>query len=120
MEAVLQVSEFYAPDEAAEIKHVVEDRRRCSRFREGPRRRSGKAIPKTSGEDGGGHGQNEHVPHLFRPGSHRPAESSNKRQHTGIEQNVQLEKKRDGFSAGEVRQKRVLLRRYLALLLPVL
>src|ERR1700675_3014819 len=32
MEAVLQVSEFYAPDEAAEVKHVVEDRIRCRRF----------------------------------------------------------------------------------------
>ena len=50
----------------------------------------------------------------------RPAESGNKRQHTGIEKNVQLKKKGEGFSTGEARQMRVLLRRYRALLPPLL
>jgi hypothetical protein len=57
---------------------------------------------------------------LLRPGADSPAESGNERQHTGIEENVQLKKKGEGFSMGEAHQMRVLLQRYRALLLPVL
>ena len=120
VEPVLQVSEFHGPDEAAEVKHVVEDRIRCRRFRRGPGGRAGKAVPKTGGEDGGEDGQDEDVTELLRPGADSPAESGNERQHTGVEENVQLEKKGEGFSTGEACQMRVLLRRYLALLLPLL
>ncbi len=120
METVLQVSEFYAPDEAAEVKHVVEDRTRCRRFRGRPGGRAGKAVPKTGGEDGGENGQDEDITELLRPGGDRPAKSGNERQHTGVEENVQLKKKGEGFSAAEARQMRVLLRRYRALLLPLL
>ncbi len=120
VETVLHVSEFYAPDEAAEVKHVVENRTRCRRFRGGPGGRAGKAVPKTGGENGGEDGQDEDVTELLRPGGDSPAESGNERQHTGVEENVQLEKKGEGFSTGEACQMRVLLRRYLALLLPLL
>ena len=44
---------------------------------------------------------------------------ANERQHAGIEQNIQLKKKGEGFSTAEARQMRVLLRRYRALLFPV-
>ena len=47
-----------------------------------------------AGEDG----QDEDVTELLRPGADSPAESGNERQHTGVEENVQLEKKGEGFS----------------------
>ena len=48
------------------------------------------------------------------------AESGNERQHAGVVENVQLEKKGEGVSTGEPCQMSVLLRRYRALLLPLL
>ena len=57
---------------------------------------------------------------MLRPGADSPAESGDERQNTGVEENVQLEKKGEGFSTGEACQMCVLLRRYFALLLPLL
>ena len=57
---------------------------------------------------------------MLRPSADSPAQSANERQHTGVEENVQLEKKGEGFSTGEACQMGVLLRRYFALLLPLL
>jgi hypothetical protein len=53
-------------------------------------------------------------------GADSPAESGNECQHAGVEANVQLEKKGEGISTGEACQMGVLLRRYFALLLPLL
>jgi hypothetical protein len=78
-----------------------------------------KAVPKTGGEDDGESGQNENITELLRPGAYSPPESSNERQHTRVEQNVQLKKKRERFSPREPGQMRLLLWRYLALLLPL-
>ncbi len=120
METVLNVTELYGPDQAAKIKNVVENRTRCRCFGSGPCRRAGKAVPETSGENGGKDGQYEDVPKLMGPGADGPAESGHERQHSGVEENVQLEKKREGVSTGEARQIGLLLRRYFALLLPLL
>ena len=79
-----------------------------------------KAVPKTGCEDGRENGQDEDVTELMRPGADGPAESGNERQHAGVEENVQLEKKGKRFSTGEASQMGALLRRYFALLLPLL
>ena len=57
---------------------------------------------------------------MLRPGADGPAEAGDERQNTGVKENVQLEKKGEGFSTGEACQKCVLLRRYDGLLLPLL
>src|SRR5579863_9685349 len=78
VETVLQVSEFYAPDEAAEVEDIVEDRSRCSRLRGRPGWRAGKAIPKRGGEHDGEKGKDQYITELLRPGGDSPAKSGNK------------------------------------------
>jgi len=102
------------------IVNTPENRTRCRRFGGGPGGRAGKTVPKTGGEDGGEDGQNEDVTELMRPCADSPSESGNERQHTGVEENVQLEKKEEGFSTGETCQMGMLHRRYFPLLLPLL
>src|SRR5260370_12539546 len=104
VETVLQVSEFYAPDEAAEVEDIVEDRSRCSRLRGRPGGRAGKAIPKRGGKDDGDNGQDEYITELLRPSGDSPSESGNERQHTRIEEKVQLKREGEGFSAREAPQ----------------
>ena len=120
MQPLLEVSELHGPDEAAEVKHVVDNRIRCRRFGVGPGGCAGKAVPKTGGEDGGEDGHDEDITELLRPRADSPAESGYERQNTGVEKNIQLEKKRERFSTGEACQMGVLLLRYFALLLPLL
>src|SRR6266853_5621374 len=120
VEPLLQISEFYAPDQAAEIKHVVENRARCGRFRGGPGGCARIAVPRTGGEEGGEDGQDDDVTELLRPGGDGPAEPGNECHHPGVKNNVQLEKNRERFAAAETCQMRVLLPRYRALLLPAL
>ena len=103
VETVLQISEFYTPDEAAEVEDIVEDRSRCSRLRSRPGWRAGEAIPETGGEDDGENGQDEYIAELLRPGGDSPAKSGNERQHTGIEEKVELKREGEGFSAREAR-----------------
>jgi hypothetical protein len=103
VETFLQVSEFYAPDEAAEVEDIVEDRSRCSRLRGRPGRRAGKAIPKRGGKDDGDNGQNDYITELPRPSGDSPAKSGNERQHTCIEEKVELKREGEGFSAKEAR-----------------
>jgi len=104
VETVLQVSEFYAPDEAAEVEDIVEDRSRCSRLPRPTRRaRAGKAIPKRGGKDDGDNGQDEYITELLRPSGDSPAESGNEQQHTRIEEKVQLKREGEGFSTREAR-----------------
>ena len=57
---------------------------------------------------------------MLRPGADGPTEARDERQNTSLEEDVQLEKKGEGFSTGEARQECVLLRRYSAVLLPLL
>jgi hypothetical protein len=90
MEVILQVGEFYAPDQAAEVKDIVEDRSRCSRLRSGPGRRAGKAIPKRGSQNKGENGQDEYAAELLRPGGDRPAKAGNERQHACIEEEIEL------------------------------
>ncbi len=103
VETVLQVSEFYAPDEAAEVEDIVEDRSRRSRLRSRPGWRAGKAIRKRGGEDDGENGQDEYITELLRPSGDSPAKSANERQHTCIEEKVELKREGEGFSAREAR-----------------
>src|ERR1700691_4579442 len=98
----------------------VEDGTRRRRFAGRPNGGAGKAVPKTGGEYCGEDGQDEDVSESLRPGADSPAESGNERQHAGVVENVQLEKKGEGVSTGEPCQMSVLLRRYRALLLPLL
>src|SRR5262249_50961221 len=49
VQAGLKVRKFDAPDEAAQVKHIVENRIRGRRLRERPSGHAGKAIPKTGG-----------------------------------------------------------------------
>src|SRR4051812_4535897 len=67
VKSVLQVSEFDAPDQAAEVKHIVENWSRCGGFRGGPGVRAGEAVPKTDAENGGENGHHENVTQLLRP-----------------------------------------------------
>ena len=83
-------------------------------------RRAQERVPKTGGEDGGEDGQDEDVPELLGPGADSPAESGNERQHTDVVESVQLKKNGEAVSTGEACQMGVLLRRYRALLLPLL
>jgi hypothetical protein len=46
VEAVLQISEFYAPHQAAEIKHVVEDETRVPALPRATKRARGKSSTK--------------------------------------------------------------------------
>ena len=103
VQALLQVSEFYAPDEAAEVEDIVEDRIRCSRLRGRPSGRAGKAIPKRGGKDDGDNGQDECITELLRPSGDSPAKSGNERQHTCIEEKVELKREGEEFSAREAR-----------------
>ena len=103
VETVLQVSEFYAPDEAAEVEDIVEDRSRCSRLRGRPCGRARKAIPKRAGKDDGDNGQDEYITELLRPSGDSPAKSGNERQHTCIEEDVELKREGEGFFAREAR-----------------
>jgi hypothetical protein len=67
------------------------------------RQARGKSNTKRGGEDAGENGQNEDIPELVRPGGDRPAESGNERQHTCIEEDVELKREGEGFSAREAR-----------------
>jgi len=103
VETVFQVGEFYAPDEAAEVEDIVEDRSRCSRLRGRPGGRAGKAIPKRGGEDDGENGQDEYITELLRPSGDSSAKSGNERQDPCIEEKVELKREGEGFSAREAR-----------------
>jgi hypothetical protein len=103
VETFLQVSKFYAPDEAAEVEDIVEDRSRCSRLHGRPDRRTGKAIPERGGEDNRDNGQHDDITELLRPGGDSPAKSGNERQDTCIEEKVELKREGEGFSAREAR-----------------
>src|SRR3979411_1367348 len=98
MKPILEVSEFHRPNKAAEVKHVVEYQTRRRSFLRGPGGRAGEAVPKTGGEHAGEDSQHQDVTHLLRPGAYGPAEAGDERQNTGVEENVQLEKKGKGFS----------------------
>src|SRR5260370_12068720 len=108
VEPLLQISEFYAPDQAAEIKHVVENRARCGRFRGGPGGCARIAVPRTDGEEGGEDGQDDDVTELLRPGGDGPAQPGHERHHTGVKNNVQLKKNRERFPATQTSPIRVL------------
>ena len=120
VETFLQVSEFHAPDEAAEVEDIVEDRSRCSGLGGRPCRRAGEAIPERGGEDDGEDSQDDYITELLRPSGDSPAKSSNERQDTCVEEKVELKPKGEGFSARETGQMSVLLSRYCTLLLPEL
>ena len=60
------------------------------------------------------------VTQLLRPGADGPAEAGDERQNTGVEENVQLKEKGEGFSTREACQECVLFRRNNAALLPLL
>src|SRR5258706_10635311 len=49
----------HTPNEAAEVKHVVEYEAGRRSFPRGPGGRAGEAVPKTSGEHGGEEGQHQ-------------------------------------------------------------
>src|SRR5690242_10284020 len=120
MGSAFKVSEFHGPDEAGEIKHVIEYQAGRRNFRGRPGGRTGEAVPNTGGEYCREEGQDEDVTQLLRPGADGPAEAHDERQNTSVEEDVQLEKQGEGFSTGEARQEYVLLWRYNAVLLPLL
>src|SRR5260370_12219343 len=120
MKAILEVSEFHRPNEAAEVKHVVERQTGRRSFLRGPGWRAGEAVPKTGGEHCRENGQHQDVTQLPRPGADGPAEAGDERQNTGVEENVQLEEKGEGVAAREGCEECVLFRRYCAALFPLI
>ena len=111
MKPLLDVSEFHGPDEAAEVKHVIEYQAGRRNFRRRPGRRAGEAVPKTGSEHRGEDGQNQDFAELLRPSADGPAEASDEREDASVKEKVQLEKEGERFSPGEACQERVLLRR---------
>src|ERR1700722_3788508 len=106
MKSVLEVSECHGPGKAAEVNHIVEYQAGRRSLRRRPGWRPREAVPKTGGQHCGEDGQNEHITELLRPGTDGPAEAGDERQNTSIEENVELDKKRDRFSTGEPGQER--------------
>ena len=79
MKPLLDVREFHGPNEAAEVKHVIEYQTGRRSFPRGPGGRAGEAVPKTGGEHCGEDGQHEDVAQLLRPGADGPAEAGDER-----------------------------------------
>jgi len=119
MKPRFNVSEFQRPCEAAEIKNVIENQAGRRNFCCGPGWPAGEAIPETGGENHGQDGKYEDITQLLRPRAYGQPEAGDERQDTGVEENVQLEKKGERFTAGETGEKGVLLRRDGAALLPL-
>src|SRR6266849_7120717 len=120
MKPRLKVSEFHGPNEATEVKDVIENQTGRRSFPRRPSGCAGEAVPKTDSEHCGEDGQHEDVTQLLRPCADGPAEAGDERQNTSVEENIQLKKNGKRLSTREACQECVLFRRYNAGLLPSL
>ena len=120
MKPFLDVSEFHGPNEASEVKHVIEYQTGRRSFPWGPGGCMGETIPNTGGEHCGKEGYHEDVTQLLRPAADRPAEAADESENTRVKKNIQFEKNGKGLAPRKACQERVLFGRYYAALLPLL